>query len=182
MDDKIKEAAQAVISAWDDDLIREGKTYKAIKALKEAIEGPKRWVPTANANTLVRVFGDGSTSPGVATVKSTKDYLNVGRAYESREVAEYLRDEYITPQALILRRAEEIYIDLGYRWVADWKNADQRKWYLYYDSINETWKCSSIRNDQDCGTPYMSERAAKQIAKELNSGYIQLKTKGEENG
>ena len=182
MDDKIMAAAQAVISAWDDDLIREGKTYKAIKALKEAIEGPKRWVPAVKSDGVIKIFGDGRLYDSISDSKDAEKYLNAGRAYESREVAEYLRDEYMTPQALILRRAEEIYIDLGYRWVADWKNADQRKWYVYYDNINETWKCSSIRNDQDCGTPYMSERAAKQIAKELNSGYIQLKTKGEENG
>ena len=180
MDDKIRKAMQAVFDACEDDF--HGRTYKAIKRLKELIEGPKRWVPAAKGNGVAKIFGDGRLYYSISDSKNSEIYINVGRAYESMEVAEYLRDEYMTPQALILRRAEEIYIDLGERWVADWKDSDQLKYYIYYGILDKKWGLSSNRYNKICGTAYMSERAARQIVEELNSGYIQLKTKGEENG
>ena len=180
MDDKIRKAMQAVFDACEEDF--HGKTYRAIKALKEALEGPKQWVPAVKSDGVIKIFGDGRLYDSISDSKDAEKHINVGRAYESMEVAEYLRDEYMTPQALILRRAEEIYIDLGYRWVADWKDADQRKCYVYYNGQDGEWKCGYTGYYKTCGATYMSERAARQIVEELNSGYIQLKTKGEENG
>ena len=179
MDDKIRKAMQAVFDACEDDF--HGRTYKAIKRLKELIEGPKRWKPEVKGRKAAVILADGDVFVDDGCVRPV-DHIAVGRAYESREVAEYLRDEYMTPQALILRRAEEIYIDLGERWVADWKDSDQLKCYIYYGILDKKWGLSSNRYNKICGTAYMSERAARQIVEELNSGYIQLKTKGEENG
>lgn len=58
-------------------------------------------------------------------------------------------------------------------WEADWNDKCQKKWFVYFDFMTNTWYCDFTCTTRRVGI-YMSEQCAKDLADKLNRGEVVL--------
>tara|TARA_R110002124_G_scaffold19173_2_gene77216 strand:- start:238 stop:612 length:375 start_codon:yes stop_codon:yes gene_type:complete len=64
--------------------------------------------------------------------------------------------------------------EFGGNWVADWEDADQAKYCLFYDYSMWEWDIETTYEYCVSGTVYMSPNCALELADKLNSGEVVL--------
>ena len=65
-------------------------------------------------------------------------------------------------------------IEFGGFWQADWEDADQAKYCLFYDYSSREWDIKTTYVYCVSGTVYMSPNCALELADKLNSGEVIL--------
>ena len=86
---------------------------------------------------------------------------------QAKEAVEKERDAMRTHNPLLAYVYE-----FGGDWVADWEDADQAKYSLYYDYCSRRWHVDTNHVYCVSGAVYMSQDCAKDLAAKLNSGKV----------
>ena len=73
---------------------------------------------------------------------------------------------HISTYTLLLKYVKEF----GGDWVADWEDADQAKYCLFYDYSRREWDIKTTYEYCVSGTVYMSPNCALELADKINSG------------
>ena len=114
----------------------------------EALEKPKQWEPRS----------------GLYKSAGTLKYER-----QTRGAAVKARDALLSYNRLLS------YVDeFGGDWVADWEDAKQLKYTLYYGYASSSWDTDVKRLVRTNGAVYMSRGCAVGLANKLNSGEVVL--------
>ena len=136
----------------------------AVKLQKqiEALEKPKQWEPKGGDYWV-------DTSGIAREYESTPCTIKFGVERQTLEAAEKASAAMRTHNRLLA------YVDeFGGDWVADWEDADQAKYCLFYDYSRREWDIKTTYEYCVSGTVYMSPNCALELADKLNSGEVVL--------
>lgn len=148
-------------------------TKEQVKAIADAFsrgesitfEPPKlvitKWEPKGGDYCILKDFS-------VALVNNNCTYPKY-MAYETQERAEQAAKAIRSYARQLAWLAEN---DDG--WVADWKDASQDKYYVYYEERTNYYSINSNQLHKSINTIYMSKMNAKKLSKLLNDGIVEF--------
>lgn len=153
-----------------EDLIKEITGNKELMDTLQAKFGKKEsgwFVPKKGEKYFYLNYGDVSSCCNIDN--SDKEILKHDQVFRTAEEAEKADQQRMAKVRILKRIAEE---NAKEGWVCDWSNKKQRKYFYYYDHIDDELSidyyvfCQSIETDF-----YMSETVAKKLQTELLQDY-----------